>query len=91
MLYIEQSNLAKQAKAALAELDEATSKDAGTSKKSSKKPKEGAATADAPDPKLHAIYQQDIEKAKEESTRKSALRSIATSARSMGACILHIT
>jgi hypothetical protein len=38
-LYIEQRNLAKQAKAALAELDGATSKGAGNSKKSSKKPR----------------------------------------------------
>jgi hypothetical protein len=49
---VEQRNLAKQAKAALAELDETTSKGAGTSRKSSKKTKEGMATADASEPNL---------------------------------------
>ncbi len=61
-LYVEQHNLAKQAKAALAELDKATSKGAGASKKSSKKAKEGTAMADTPDPKMRAICQQDLEK-----------------------------
>jgi hypothetical protein len=60
---VAQRDLAKQAKAALAEFDEATSKGERTSKKSSLKAKEGAATADAPDPKLCAVYQQDLEKA----------------------------
>ncbi len=36
-----------------------------TSKKASKKAKEDLATADAPDPELQAIYQQDLKKAKE--------------------------
>jgi hypothetical protein len=44
-----------QAKAALAELNRATSKGAGTSK-SSKKDKEGAPMADASEPNLHTIY-----------------------------------
>jgi hypothetical protein len=43
---VEQHNLVKQTKAALAELDRTTSKGAGTSRKSSKKHKEGAAMAD---------------------------------------------
>ncbi len=43
---MEQHNLVKQTKAALAELDRTTSKGAGTSRKSSKKHKEGAAMAD---------------------------------------------
>jgi hypothetical protein len=60
-------NLVKQAKAALAELDGTTSDGAGTSekssKKSSKKHKEVAATADAPKSDLQAMYQLDLEKA----------------------------
>jgi hypothetical protein len=64
-LYVEQCNLAKQVKAALAELDKATSEGERTSKKSSKKHKEGAATADTPDPNLRAIYKQDLNKVKE--------------------------
>jgi hypothetical protein len=66
-IYVEQCDLAKQAKAALAELDGATSEGAGTSRKSSKKKKtnEGVAMADASEPDLRAIYQQDLEKAKE--------------------------
>jgi hypothetical protein len=63
--YVEQCDLVKQAKAALAKLDRTTSKDAGTSKKSSKKHKEAAAMADASEPELQAIYQLDLEKAKE--------------------------
>jgi hypothetical protein len=46
-LYVEQCNLAKQAKAALVELDGSTSEGAGTSRKSSKKNKEGVDMADA--------------------------------------------
>jgi hypothetical protein len=53
-----------QAKAALAELDNATSKAERTSKKASKKTKEGGALAEASDAKLHTIYQKDLEKAK---------------------------
>jgi hypothetical protein len=55
-LLMEQCDQAKQAKAALAELDKATSKGKRTSKKSFKKAKEGAAMADAPDPGLCATY-----------------------------------
>jgi hypothetical protein len=64
-LYVEQCKLVKQAKAALAELDGATSKGERTSKKSSKKVKEAAAISDASEPNLCAIYQQDLEKARE--------------------------
>ncbi len=46
---MEQCNLVKQAKATLAELEEATSEGAGTSRKSSKKAKEARAMADASD------------------------------------------
>jgi hypothetical protein len=63
--YMEQCNLVKNAKAALAELDGTTSKGAGTSKKSSKKAKEAAAMADASETNLQAICQLDLEKAKE--------------------------
>ncbi len=49
VLYMEQHNLAKQAKATLAELDDATSKDERTSKKASKKTKEGVASSDTSD------------------------------------------
>ncbi len=69
---MEQCNLAKLAKATLAEHDEATSKGAGTSKKSSKKAKEGAAMADASEFNLRAIYQQDLEKAKEAANNAKA-------------------
>ncbi len=67
MLYVEQRKLVMQAKATLAELDNATSKGERTSKKISKKTKEGMALADASDAKLHTIYQKDLEKAKEAS------------------------
>jgi hypothetical protein len=50
--YVEQRNLVKQAKAALAEIDRTTSEGAGASKKSSKKHKEVAALADASEPNL---------------------------------------
>jgi hypothetical protein len=55
----------KTGKSHLAELDQATNEGAGTSKKSSKKAKEAAATADASEPNLPTIYQQDLKKAKE--------------------------
>jgi hypothetical protein len=61
--YVEQRSLVKQAKAALAELDGTTSKGGGTSKMSSKKHKEAAAPADAPEPNLQAMYQLNLEKA----------------------------
>ncbi len=64
-LYVEQCGLAKQFKSRSAELDKATSKGERTSKKSSEKAKEDVAMADTPDPELHAIYQQDLKKAKE--------------------------
>jgi hypothetical protein len=75
-LYVEQHNLAKQANA-LAELDGATSKGAGTSKKSSKKAKEAVATADASEPNLHAIYQQELEKTKEAADNAKATAEFA--------------
>ncbi len=49
---VEQHALVKQVKAALVELDRTTGEGAGTSKKSSKKHKEAAATADTPEPNL---------------------------------------
>jgi hypothetical protein len=64
-LYGDQRKLAKQAKALLAELDKATSKGEKNSKKASKKAKKGTAPTDIPGPELRAIYQQDLEKAKE--------------------------
>jgi hypothetical protein len=65
--YVEQHEVAKQAKAALAILNAAVSKGEKTSRKTSKKAsdkalqkaKEGAASADAPDPELHAEYHAD--------------------------------
>jgi hypothetical protein len=62
--YVEQCKVAKQAKAALAILNAATSKGEKTSKKASQNTKEGLALADAPDPELRADYQADYEKAK---------------------------
>jgi hypothetical protein len=56
-LYVEQRDLAKQAKAALAELDWSTSEGAGTSRKSSKKNKEGAAMADASETNLQNSFE----------------------------------
>jgi hypothetical protein len=47
--YLEQVKLVKQAEAALAKLDGTTSKGTGSSRKSSMKPKEAAATASQPD------------------------------------------
>jgi hypothetical protein len=64
-LYVEQKDLAKQVKATLAELDGTTSEDAGTSRKPSKKNKEGAVMADASESNLQANLQFDLEKAKE--------------------------
>ncbi len=55
-LYGEQHNLAYQVKAALAELEKTTSKGAETSRKSSKKNKEGAAMADASEPNLQGNF-----------------------------------
>jgi hypothetical protein len=64
-LYVEHCKLTKQAKAALAELNRATSKGAGTSRKSSKKAKEAMATADATEPNLQADFLLDLKKARE--------------------------
>jgi hypothetical protein len=64
-LYMEQHNLAKQVKATLVELDGYTSEGAGTSRKSSKRNKEGMATADASEPNLQANFLLDLKKAKE--------------------------
>ncbi len=71
-LYVEHCKAAKQAKAALAVLNAATSKGEKTSKKTSQETKEGAALADAPDPELSAEYQSELEKAKftTETTKK---------------------
>ncbi len=63
--YVKQCDLSKQAKAALAELDRSTSRGAENSRKSSKKNKEGATTADASEPNLWANFQLDHEKAKQ--------------------------
>ncbi len=72
--YVEQRNLAKQAKAALAELDRTTSEGAGASKKSSKKHNEATAMVDAFESNLQATFQLDLEKAREaaENTRAKA-------------------
>ncbi len=64
-LYVEQHKAAKQAKAPLADLIGATGKGAGNSNKSSKKTKEAAAMADAPDSKLQQNFLLDLKKAKE--------------------------
>jgi hypothetical protein len=61
--YVEQRNLVKQAKAALAKLDGTTSEGTGSSRKSSKKPKETAATDSQPDPDLQAEYMSGIKQA----------------------------
>jgi hypothetical protein len=58
--YVEQRNLVKQAKAHLAKLDGTTSKGTGSSKRSTKKPKETAAVASQADPALQAEYVSDI-------------------------------
>jgi hypothetical protein len=73
-LYVEQRKAAKQGEAALAELDEATSEGAGTSRKSSKKAKEATATADATEPDLQANFPLDLKKAREatENTKAKA-------------------
>jgi hypothetical protein len=55
-LYVVQCDLAKQAKAALDELNGATSKGAGTSRKSSKKAKEAMAMADASEPTRKLLF-----------------------------------
>jgi hypothetical protein len=55
----------KAGKAALAELDGATSKGAENSKKSSKKAKEATAMAGATDPRLQENFLLDLKKAKE--------------------------
>ncbi len=57
---MEQHNLVKQAKTALAKLDGTTSKGAGSSRKSTKKPKETAAAASQIDPAQQAEYVSDI-------------------------------
>ena len=59
-LYLEHRKVAKQAKAALAVLNASTREGEKTSKKASQKTKEGAASADAPNPELHAEYKKDF-------------------------------
>jgi hypothetical protein len=63
--YVEQCDLVKQAKAALAKLDGTTSNGTGSSRKSSKKLKETAATARQPDPTLQADNLSEIKQAQE--------------------------
>jgi hypothetical protein len=63
LAYVEQRNLVKQAKAALAKLDGTTSEGTGLSRKSSEKPKETAAAASQADPALQAEYLSDIKQA----------------------------
>jgi hypothetical protein len=70
--YMEQHNLVKQVKATLAALDGTTSKGAGSSRKSSKKHKEATAMADAPESGLQAMYQLDLEKARESAENAKA-------------------
>jgi hypothetical protein len=62
--YVEQCNLVKQAKAALAELDGTTSNGAATSKKSSKKHKKAGAPANTAEHDLQAMYHLDLKKAR---------------------------
>jgi hypothetical protein len=69
---VEQCKLVKQANAALAKLDGTTSKGTGSSRKSIKKPKEAAATANQPDPDLQAEYVSDIKKVKEATEKTKA-------------------
>jgi hypothetical protein len=69
---VEPCDLAKQAKATLSELDKATSKGEGTSKKSSKRHEEAAAMADTSEPNLHAIYQQELKKVKKATNNSKA-------------------
>jgi hypothetical protein len=70
--YVEQRNLVKQAKAALAKIDRTTSKGARTSKKSSNKHKEASVTANAPEPHLQAMYQLDLKKARDTAENANA-------------------
>ncbi len=62
--YMKQHDLVKQAKTALAELDGTTNECAGTSRKSSKKHKEGAATADVSEPNLQLIFNWTLRRPK---------------------------
>ena len=62
----------KQAKAALAKLDGTTSKGTGSSRKSSKKPKEAAASASQSDPDLQNEYVSDTKQAKETAEKAKA-------------------
>jgi hypothetical protein len=62
----------KKAKAALAKLDGTTSEGTGSSRKSSKKPKETAATASQADPALQAEFMSDIKQAKEAAEKAKA-------------------
>ncbi len=70
--YLEQHNLVKQAKAHLAELDGTTSEGTGSSKQSTKKPKETAAAASQADPALQADYMSDIKQAQEAAEKAKA-------------------
>jgi hypothetical protein len=75
--YVGQCKLVKQAKDTPAELDGTTSEGTGSSKKSSKKLKEAAATASQSDPGLWAEYVSDIKKAKEAAEKAKAKAELA--------------
>jgi hypothetical protein len=62
-LYIGKRKLAKQPKATLLSLTEPLAR-ARASKKVSQKSQESGSLADAPDPELCALYQNDLDKAK---------------------------
>jgi hypothetical protein len=68
-IYVQQKELAKQAKTATSELVGVTSEGVEKSKKSSKKAKKAESTADVPDPNMRAMYLQDLKKAKEASEK----------------------
>jgi hypothetical protein len=70
---VEQHGLVKQVKAAFAELDGTTSKGTGSSRKSSQKPKETAATASQPDPDLQA--ENDVTDIKQANGQRSCRES----------------
>jgi hypothetical protein len=63
--YLEEHNLVKLVKTALAELDGTTSNGTGSSRKSSKKPNETTVTASQPDLTLQAEYLSEIKQVQE--------------------------
>ncbi len=72
-LFVSKKEVAKQAKAGLFLLDSA-SKDSGKSKKSLKKAKEAKGVTKAPNLKMQATFQADLEKDKEAAENAKALR-----------------